>query len=268
MTALTRWVILTCTLHRQPFRSFIPCSQYILESITFLLGREPFLKWKGSLPFIWIWSKANWRKSHCLKYLHFKRSSLLYFHIAKRPSQVIFFFFLIKKRSVLKDKFIYFNLINPLFYSTNIYFVPTVCQEITLGLKYNFHLHRVYILERKTEKEWAKTREGDRRGKWKKSLSGRGTMESKDHEVRNKRSRILEQKQSACLMEDRWEQRSKQELYWQRPGTLKSRVWIFLRQWGATGISIMWVTQSNWKVTCSINLPIDKNLVFIVMYNH
>lgn len=137
-----------------------------------------------------------------------------------------------------------------------------------LGLKYNFNFHRVYILERKTEKEWAKIREGDRREKWKKSLSGRGTMESKDHEVRNKRSRILEQKQSPCLMEVRWEQRSKQELYWQRPGTLKSRVRIFLRQWGATGISIMWVTQSNCKVTCSIHLPIDKNLVFIVMYNH
>ena len=137
-----------------------------------------------------------------------------------------------------------------------------------LGLKYNFNFHRVYILERKTEKEWAKIREGDRCEKWKKSLSGRGTMESKDHEVRNKRSRILEQKQSPCLMEVRWEQRSKQELYWQRPGTLKSRVWIFLRQWGATGISIMWVTQSNCKVTCSIHLPIDKNLVFIVMYNH
>lgn len=92
MAALTRWVILTWTLHRQFEILPNPCSQYILESSTFPLGREMFLKWKGKLPFIWMWGKDNWQKIHCLKSLHSKRSSLLYFHIAKRPSQVISFF--------------------------------------------------------------------------------------------------------------------------------------------------------------------------------
>lgn len=90
----------------------------------------------------------DWPRSF-VSSLHSK-TSLLYFPITKRPSQVIFF--KTEKKPVLKYKCIY-----PLIHSTNIYDVPPVCQEKVLSLRYNFNPQRVYILSWNMDNKQAKT---------------------------------------------------------------------------------------------------------------
>lgn len=91
MTTLTRWVILPWVLHRQPITDPSKSLQLVPSRVKYFSmrwGNGSQVERKSSIHL--DTSTDGWPKMLCLKSLHCK-SSLLYFHITKRPSQLIIF---------------------------------------------------------------------------------------------------------------------------------------------------------------------------------